>query len=276
MLNPRHLGTLIQVSIIYDALRRYDEAERVCKDAIAAGIGVDYFTMRHATLVHNQTGDTSEYHAVFRHLAGQGQPTERVLLIRFDIALRDRDFDEAARVLAADSRQEFIGGTHSIYPSSLLAGWIAYDRGDLVAARKDYEAARPVFEEAIRKRPEDAESWSTLADMDARLERKEDALSEAQRAATLLPISRDAVQGSRMAPGIGWVYYAAGEKERGLAYLESLENVPSALTYGYLSKHPDWDIFRGEPRFQALLQAIRKPVDLSKFNPANFPPPSLP
>ena len=86
VLNPRYLGTLIQVSIIYGALRRYEEAERVAEDASAAGIGVDYFTMRHATLVHNQTGDTSEYHAVFRRLAGQGQPTERTLLIRYDIA----------------------------------------------------------------------------------------------------------------------------------------------------------------------------------------------
>ena len=101
-------------------------------------------------------------------------------------------------MLAADSRQEFIGGTHSIYPSSYLAGGITYARGDLSAARRDYEAAPPVFEEAIRRRAEDAESWSTLADLDARLGRKEDALSEARRAATLLPISRDAVQGARI------------------------------------------------------------------------------
>ena len=274
VLNPRNLSTLIQLSVIYGALRRYDDAARVAEDAIAAGIGVDYFTMRHASIVHNQTGDTSEYHAVFRHLAGQGQPSERTLLLRYDIARRDRDFDEAARVLAADPREEFIAGTHYINPRSYLTGLLAYDRGDLAAARQNFEAARPVFEEAIRRRPDDATSWSTLADVDARLGRKEDALNEAQRAATLMPISRDAGEGAKMATGLGWVYYTVGEKERSLTDLESLENVPFALDYGFLNTHPDWSSLRSEPRFQALLQASRKPVDLTKFNPADFPPPT--
>ncbi len=203
ILNPLHLGTLNMLSIIYGSLRRYDDAKRVMEEAIAAGISPDYFAMRHATTVQNQTGDASEYHAAFRHLAGQGEPSERTAILQWDTAMRDRDYDEAARVVAADPRPEFRIGTRVILPRASLTAAIAYARGDLTAARKDYASSRPVYEEAIRRRPDDAEAWMMLGDLDARLGRKEDALREALRATALCPISRDASQGPKMAQTLG-------------------------------------------------------------------------
>ena len=77
-----------------------------------------------------------------------------------------------------------------------------------------------------------------------------------------------------MAVSMAWIYAVTDDEKRGMAALEALENVPYAYDYGYLAKHPDFDVFRGDPRFDALLQAIRRPVDLTKFNPADFPPPA--
>jgi tetratricopeptide (TPR) repeat protein len=279
-LNPLHLASLSMLSIIDGALRRYDDAKKVTGDAMAAGINPDYFAMRHAQLVQSQTGDTSEYQTVFRRVAGQGPPSERTFVMRWAIALRNRDFDEAARVVAADPRQYFTGGsTTSNYPRAFFTGGIAYARGDLAAARKDYETVRPTLEEAVQKRPEDAPAWMALSDLDARLGRQEDAIREGEHAVSLLPISRDASQGPKVAVSLAWVYAEAGEKNRALAYLESLENVPNGYDYGYLSRDPDWDVLRGEPRFDAILQAIRVPVDLAKFKAADFgqgPPPAAP
>ncbi len=273
-LNPRHLPTLDMLTIIYGALRRYEDAKRVAEDAIAAGINPDYFAMRHAIIVQNQTGDTTELHAVFRRLAGQGEPSERTLIVRWDTALRDRDFDEAARVVAADPRKEYFVRTTIVMPRSTLTGNIAFMRGDLAAARKDYETVRPVFEEAIRRRPTDATSWMMLADLDARLGRKADALREGQQSVALLPISRDASEGPKLATSLSQDYSLVGEEDRGMTLLESLVKVPNAFDYGYLKTHPDFDAFRSDPRFEALLQAVRKPIDLSKFNPADFSPPA--
>ena len=193
-----------------------------------------------------------------------------------DAALRDRYFEEAARVVAADPRPEFRvkGGTLTA-PRAYLTGYIANARGDLAAARKDFETVRPVVETAVRNRPDDAGAWSVLGELDARLGRKEDALREAWHAVALAPISRDGERGPGRLQDVAWVYAVNGDKDRALTILESLINVPGALDdYGDLAKHPDYDVLRGEPRYEAVLQAIRKPVDLAKFNPADFPPPT--
>ena len=172
-LNPQHLRTLNLLSIIDEALRRYDDAKRVIEDA-AAGLNPDYCALRHAAIMQNQTGDTTEYRRIFQRQAGLGVPSERTVVVHWDIAMRDRDFDETARVISGDQRQEFTARTHTVYSRAYLLGSIAYARGELGAARADYEQSHPVFEEA---------------------------------------------------------------------------------------------------RFEALLQAIRQPVDLAKFNPAGFPAP---
>ncbi len=274
-LNPRHVATLSLQMIIYTDLRRFDDARRVAQEGIAAGIAPDHFTLRHALAVEQETGDTSEIRALLRRLAGQGDANGWNTVVAWDAALRDRDFDEAARVVAADPRQEFnVKGGMLTLPRAYLTGDIAWARGDLAAARKDFETVRPVLETAVRNRPEDARAWSTLGLLDARLGREEDALREAWHGVALAPVSRDGENGPGRLQDLAWVYAQNGDKDRALTILESLENVPGALDdYGDLARHPDYDMLRGEGRFEAILQAIRQPVDLSKFNPADFPPP---
>ena len=63
-----------------------------------------------------------------------------------------------------------------------------------------------------------------------------------------------------------------GDKERGLALLESLVNVPHACDPSEVLKAPEYDFLRGEPRFQAILQAVQQPVDLAKFDLSKIPP----
>ena len=274
-LNPRHVGTLGILINMYTDLRRYDDAKRVADEAIAAGINPDYFKLRHAMIVQFATGDTAEEHAVLRAGASASAPGGQDTILEWFIALLDRNFDEAVRVVAADPRQEFLARGRVIEPRAFLTGCTAYARGSIGAARKDFESVRPVFETAVRNRPQDAEAWEALADLDARLGRKDDALREGWRSVALVPISRDGAAGPPKYQDLAWIYAATGDKDRALDMLESLENVPAAYDYGYIGKHPDFDVFRGEPRFQAILQAIRKPVDLSKFNPADFPPPKV-
>ncbi len=273
-LNPRHVGTLSILMIMYSELRRYEEAKRVADEAIAAGINPDYFKLQHAMAVQNETGDTAEEHAVFRLQLSGVIPGGQDTVLEWFTALLDRDFDEAARVLAADPRPEFVARGRVIEPRAFLTGCTAYARGDLAAARQDFETVRPVYETAVRNRPEDPEAWMALADLDARLGREDDALREGWRCVALVPISRNGGAGPTKYQDLAWIYAAAGDKKRALDMLESLENVPGACYYGYMSKHPDFDVFRGEPRFAAFLQAIRQPVDLAKFDPAAFPPPA--
>jgi TolB-like protein len=272
-LDPRRLIVLDQLTARYYALRRYDDARAVANDAIAADIGAKFFKSRLAVYAWQENGDTSQLHEYFHRLDAANTPSGHTTPLRFQTALCDRDFDEAARVLAADPRQEFEAGDRVFLPRALFEADINRARGDLAAARPQYEAARITLEENTQRQPGDAKVWIYLARVDAFLGRREDALREAEHAVSLRPISRDALEGPGVAVDFAVILAQLGEKSEALSLLERLVNVPLAFHYGFLRTHPDWDSLRGEPRFEAVLQAVRAPVDLTKFRPADFPPP---
>ncbi len=77
--------------------------------------------------------------------------------------------------------------------------------------------------------------------MDALLNNKEVAISEAKRAIELLPISKDAVDGPSIEINLAIVY--AWTNELGLAFeeLSSLTKVPNGIFYGQLKRDPYWE-----------------------------------
>ena len=75
------------------------------------------------------------------------------------------------------------------------------------------------------------------------------------------PIAENAVDGPILAKDLAGIYLLAGERELAMEQLESLAQVPRALNYGELAKLPEWDVFRGEPRFQKLLSDL-KPIPI--------------
>jgi hypothetical protein len=99
--------------------------------------------------------------------------------------------------------------------------------------------------------------------IDAALGRKEAALEEGRRAIALLPVEKDATNGSHMIQYFAMTAAWAGEKDLALQQLELGLRAPSAsvaLSYGMLKLHPFWDPLRGDPRFEKIL-ASRAPKD---------------
>ena len=78
----------------------------------------------------------------------------------------------------------------------------------------------------------------------------------------MLPISQDAIDGPVLATELAQVYVFAGENELAIQQLETLKQVPRALTYGDFAKLPEWDPLRSDPRFQKLLSEL-KPIPIA-------------
>jgi hypothetical protein len=70
-----------------------------------------------------------------------------------------------------------------------------------------------------------------------------------------------------LAVDLARVYLLCGENELAIKQLESLEQVPQALTFGDLAELPDWDPLRTDPRFQKLLATL-KPIPITNHLPA--------
>jgi hypothetical protein len=62
------------------------------------------------------------------------------------------------------------------------------------------------------------------------------------------------------------IYALTGENDLALQQLEVLSKLPSSwfgISYGDLRLNPEWDLVRGNPRFEKLLQEAKKPVALN-------------
>src|SRR5206468_5021689 len=99
------------------------------------------------------------------------------------LALIDRNYTEAARVLAASPRQDFQDIDLSFYyPKAWFEAMIARAKGVTATARAAFENTRAILEQRLAVKSEHARTLAVLAQVDANLGRKEQALREAQHA----------------------------------------------------------------------------------------------
>jgi hypothetical protein len=88
------------------------------------------------------------------------------------------------------------------------------------------------------------------------LGQKDAAIKEAERAITLLPSAKDAVDGPRNEESLAYVEVLVGDKNRAISRLQHLLEIPytNSLTPALLRLHPQWDPLRDDPAFQKLCE----------------------
>jgi serine/threonine-protein kinase len=86
------------------------------------------------------------------------------------------------------------------------------------------------------------------------LGQREDAMRAGESAVELMPISKDAEEGSFQSIELAKIYARVGEADKALDLIEELLSIPCWLSVGLLRLDPVWDPLRDHPRFQALLE----------------------
>jgi tetratricopeptide (TPR) repeat protein len=148
----------------------------------------------------------------------------------------------------------------------MLLGQMARAQGDIARARSYFEAARPGFEQWLNQNPEElspyeARSRIYLAQIDALLGQKEEALRDGRRVTELWPISRDAWIAPEIATQMALVYAWSGEHEAAIQQLASVVGVPNGPTFGELKLSSRWDNLRADPRFDQIIAEAEKPIE---------------
>ena len=126
---------------------------------------------------------------------------------KINYELADRDFAKAEQILAADPKQEFEFGEHSLICRDFLLGWIRKGKGDDQSGRVAFANSRPTQVAYAQKQPNEPNPWMMLALTDAALGRKDDALNEGRRAMMMRAISQDAIDGPPFAVDSAEVYH---------------------------------------------------------------------
>ncbi len=139
-----------------------------------------------------------------------------------------------------------------------LAKGLAYRwRHQQVPAHASFDSARVVLENALRRQPKDHLYHALLGLALAGLGRSAEAVGEGQRAVELLPVSKDARDGSLLLANLARIYTLLGDTGKAVDQLEIVFSRPGApLSANWLRADPWWDPLRGNPRFQQLV-AVR-------------------
>ena len=152
--------------------------------------------------------------------------------------------------------------SYSVVPVPIDCYYILLARlqGEQPSARANFVETREKLNQKVRTSLGNAKLLSNLAVVDALLGKKDDAIAEARRAAEMLPVSKDAVDGPGLLMNLAAVYAWTGESDHAFEQLETLVKIPNGLYYGNLKLDPYWEPLRNDPRF-AKLTAELAPKD---------------
>jgi TolB-like protein/Flp pilus assembly protein TadD/predicted Ser/Thr protein kinase len=256
-LDPRNSSILQQISLTYQALRRYKETAATL-DAVLTISPKDVPTkMQRAWVDLQWHSDPKPLHTIIDTVLAQDPSVAPVIVIQWlELALSERDMAAAERALAAmptgGCRDEGI-----VFPNTWCQGVVARLRGDEPSAQAAFTDARTKLEQIVRDQPKYAAALCALGVVDAALGNKEDAIREGERAVELTPTTESAIDGAMFIQYLAVIYAWTGENDRAIERLREAVKLPgSHVTYGNLRRNPFWDPLRGDPRFDNIVAAL--------------------
>jgi serine/threonine-protein kinase len=258
-LDPRGPQTpfvLEQISRTYELMRRYPEAIAMIDRALVLAPNNPSLRLRRASVDLASRGDIQSYKNTLHALIAE-KPEAAVDFApqSFELAKYEHNWDEAAHALSimpADGcRDEAFP-----FPRAWCEGVVARSRGDAEHARSAFVAARAEVEQIVQQQRDNAPALCVLGLVDAGLGNKRDAIREAKRAAQLLPVTKDSIDGARVLKYLALTYAWTGRKDAALVELEKAARLPGYLGFCDLKLDPVWDPIRDDPRFQKILASL--------------------
>jgi len=253
-LDPRNLFILQQLALTYAPQRRYADEARTW-DRLLTIVPEDPSTrMARAQVALSWRANIEPYQTTLASLISANPSVAPDVDNPFS-ALYERDPAVTSRALR-NYPGEGVSTDGVRFPHAFWEGAVAHCQGDTARARAAFATARREVAEIVERQPDFAAALSLLGMIDAGLGRKEEALREGRRACELLPVSKDAVDGSDFAVNLALIYAWTGEKDLAIEQIDAVERSPNTLSYGFLKLHPFWDSLRGEPGFEKIVASL--------------------
>ena len=260
-LDPRNTRTLTDLAWVYMGQRKYQEADAVAvrlqmleprSPILRAGRGWIGLEAR---------GDMASLRAVLTTIESESpQSAAEVADLSFRLALYERNVAAAARALGNMPREGAIDYNGVPFPQAWYEGLLAKLRRDADGAHSAFAAARTETEKLVRAQSGNIGPQAVLALIDAELGDKEKAIREGRILCEMISPGKDGLDRPWLVGNLARIYALNGDKNLALEQLEAVSKLASGPSYGELRLDPEWDLLRGDPRFEELLEASKKPV----------------
>jgi TolB-like protein/Tfp pilus assembly protein PilF len=261
-LDPQNPNTVRELIFTNTAMHRWPEAARWVEQLRAMVPASIVMKIQSGYVDFWWKGDTALLKSILNQVSPDVDPDGAVSSVRWDVAMLDRDYAAARRAIEASTVKELSYRGLGSTPRSFFEGCTALAQGDIKGAQKYFQEAQSVFENAVKEAPLSALRHANLGWLYAFIGRKEDAIREGRRAVELKPESKDAVDGVIVNCYLALIYARVGERDLAFPLLERLLKTPGAVdSVGYsitindLKRRWEWDVIRGDPRFQKLISS---------------------
>jgi tetratricopeptide (TPR) repeat protein len=258
-LDPRNDDILFGAGFTYLCARDYKRAREISDRGLALPTKSNYARLLPAWIDFHERADRRPWHDVLEKILAENPASARDLTRgRFFVSLYERDPVAAERALATlDYPVMNARGIGDVKFSPAFArGLVARIKGDAAGAYAAFSTARAQQEKAVGAAPEDASKLCFLGLIDASLGRKEEALREGRKAIELLPLTKDALNGTEVLYFFAVICAWTGESGQAIEQLETLAKVPAGVSYGEIRLDPFWDPLRGDPRFEKIVNSL--------------------
>jgi TolB-like protein/Flp pilus assembly protein TadD len=259
-LDPQNPNIVRNLLFTYTSMRRWNEAAVVAARLRALAPDSIVAKMQSGYTQFMWKGETATLKNLLAQIPAGVDPDGAVTSARWDTAMIERNFAEAADLLDKSSQTELSYFNGGLNPKSFLAGITAVARNDRAAADADFAAALPELQNQMEEAPDASDRHATLGILYAFLGKHDDAIREGRRAVELKPESKDAYDGAIMNCNLALIYARVGEKDLAIPLIERLLKTPGAvdsvnysITVNDLKYRWEWDGLRSDPRFQKLV-----------------------
>jgi TolB-like protein len=262
-IDPRNPNAYNLLADTYTLERRLMEAVHIYDNVLAAGETLPIVYFRRTASLFYASGNSAPLRDVLSEYP-QMEFAGHQTTVRVWMAMLDHNYPAAEKFLSDSPLNNFQEIDLTFYfPKSWYEGMIAREKGDTAKATAAFRECREILAQRLIVKPEHARTIAVLAQVDANLGEKDLAISEAQHAIDLMPISKDIYDGALVLEGLAQVYTWTGDRDRAIQTLQKLLAMPGYTNYGRLKLHPLWAPLRGDPRFEKLVASLA-PKDQSK------------
>ena len=253
-LDPRNTEWLANAAETYAMLRQFPAALKTY-DRLLDIIPNDPDAVASEAKIYQAEGNLEQAGKLLAGINAQ-TPSLEAFLAKMDQLFLERHFDEAIRLIHSrltESRD--LSDIERLFNPFFLVLAQQY-AGDIAGARATAQQLLPSLETLCKKDPDNPNFAQALSLIHAVLGQKDAAIKEAERAITLLPSAKDAVDGPKAEENLASVEAMVGDKNRAIPRLQRLLEIPytNFLTPALLRLDPKWDPLRGDPAFPETLR----------------------
>jgi serine/threonine protein kinase/Tfp pilus assembly protein PilF len=255
--DPRSVNPILDLAYTLFAIRRFRAASEAYDRLIAfVPDELAYKIEKQLYITFMETGDETGLRQAISQTPISATPDRGAITQNLSLALHDRDWpraNELTEQLEKAGGEDNSGFAYAPVPVPAACYSILLARLQDHQLSPDFQQTRDLLSKKSQAAPSNALLLSALGVVDALLKRNEEAIAEAQKAAEILPISTDAMDGPTVLANLAVVYAWTGESDQAFNQLAILSKTPHGIYYGQLKKDPLWDPIRKDSRFDQLL-----------------------